>query len=344
MVSLFDTIVTLNKILGGERFQEYRENSLKHYLSTYQNKIDSNENLTPQDISDIAANIVICQYFNDRNHRTSLLFCYFYYLLNNRILKVKPYQLYAAIKFQEGCFFQSSNHGDNQILSVLTNSRYSICPLEQQIQQFEEIKQEVLNLHETLERLVPNRKPKEKQQHKMHNQQMKSFERFSKPLLGNESKMAKNKLPKAFLKSQKITPLFELVDDEIPSYVSTSSELASHVAPSPLTIKPDEVRANMDHSELVESSLNLELSLSSVAEEQHLSTVPCHMEVINSGGLENSSENHYHFDAFTEASEISPVLSPIHAVNSFKFFVQKKSDRSLVLTDVTNQYNNELNI
>ena len=148
------------------------------------------------------------QYFNDRNHRTALLFCYFYYLINNKILKIKPYQLFAAINYQVNCIHNEKITNDvDHLCKVLTSAKYSSCKTSEQLKKFTQIRNDTLHLHITMDRLlksyarfeVPfsNTAPGYKQLNIVHQQQMKSYARFGEPLR-MEKKMGKPNLPILF--------------------------------------------------------------------------------------------------------------------------------------------------
>jgi hypothetical protein len=257
MISLFDIIVQLNKLLGGERFQGHLEGNLRTSLNSYQKKINTNQNLSPREIADIARNIVVAQYFNDRNHRTALLFCYFYYLINNRILRIKPYQFYAAIKFAESEFLNSCLKDSNHIFDVLASTKYSTCNHDNQMDCFEKMKDQTLHLHETLEKLSSSIKDKDKLIEKMHQKQRKSYNRFSKPIPTNTKKKYAN-LPFYFPERQNISALILGENEYYPSYMQTNMAQAAIAAPSPLTITKDETTGFKKYSE-EESDLNKEL-------------------------------------------------------------------------------------
>lgn len=85
-----------------EQFKNQQSDiALAKVLNIYQEKLDKNEKLSSDDIANLANDIVNSQHFVDGNHRTALLMCYHLHLfLNDKLLRIKPYLLYASIDFE----------------------------------------------------------------------------------------------------------------------------------------------------------------------------------------------------------------------------------------------------
>lgn len=261
MISLFDTIVRLNKLLGGERFQRSLESNLKSFLTSYQNKIADGKNLTPREIADIARDIVISQYFNDRNHRTAILFCYFYYLINNRVINLKPYQLYAAIKRAEEQFFKTSETKDNHIFDALSSSCFSTCSADEQVIHFESIKDITLNLHETLQKIIGNNTHLYGIIEKSIKLQQDSYKKYYMPL-EPKARQSKHRLKSNFPKEEKITALiFEADISHVPA-----------AAPSPVTVKTKSLLTNLTEEEVCYDEIEEEVCTSSKMSESYIET------------------------------------------------------------------------
>jgi hypothetical protein len=353
MISLFDTIVQLNKLLGGERFQGHLEGNFRTSLNTYQKRINENQNLTPREIADIALNIVVAQYFNDRNHRTALLFCYFYYIINNRIPKIKPYQFYAAIKFAESEFFKSGLKDRNHIFEVLASTKYSTCNFDNQMDCFEKMKDQTLHLHETLEKLLSSKKEEDKSIEKMHQKQRKSYNRFSKPIPTFTKKTYVN-LPYAFPGRQNISTLILGENEYYPSYMETNIAQAATAAPSPLTITHDEKTGFKIYSEEA-SELNIELfkdnpvSKQSESASENISDLTKTKEVKSSESLDErmllqelvehcNIPTNYLLDSIEKARQVAPSPMTVRA-NTSSPVPEKERDDKICAVSSSSSYN-----
>ena len=240
MISLYETIVKLNQLVGGSSFQTNKEPQLRSFLSTYQTIISEKRNLNQAQVADIARMIVLNQYFNDRNHRTGILFCYFYNLMNNRMLRVKPYKLYAAMKGEEEKFVKlhdahSNNNSDqNQIYIAMMATTYRKCIHQEQAKLFDLQFEQTLHLHKKLERLL-----NEKHSNSALTQQRKIYARYvyskSVELSISPEQLTKRELSSAFPKHQTLS-----------SHILTEPLhiRARHAPPSPVTLYSTEEFGN----------------------------------------------------------------------------------------------------
>lgn len=126
-MKLIDEIESINRQIRKEElkdrfdpdapiYQERRRQSLESILEPLQSKLDKKEPASMEDIAEIAKKIVNQQIFVDANHRTGLTLCYYLSLnLLDKLPKIKPQYLYAAIDFEYWKSMQDIDKQDGKL-------------------------------------------------------------------------------------------------------------------------------------------------------------------------------------------------------------------------------------
>lgn len=124
--NLFDLCVESNsQFCTHSAFQNHsKESSLRTFLIPYQQKLDNSQNLSQEDIVNIAKKIHIDQIFIDGNHRTAIYIIYYLNIQQRTVLGAKPYYLFGACEYLDNQLTAGLPEDSNRLLDAIESRTF----------------------------------------------------------------------------------------------------------------------------------------------------------------------------------------------------------------------------